>query len=108
MFSPIEVVTQLPNVDVGFEKASLDFKVKALGTERFEAAKDVTAFANGFGGTIIVDAAAGGEFVKKYLPLTPEAASGTQAAQQARRATKIRFRRLPKSPSAWAGHPQQM
>jgi len=78
MFSPIEGLAQLPNVDAGYEKTSLDFKVKALGTDRFEAAKDVAALANTYGGTIIVGAAAAGEFVKKYLPLTLEDASGTQ------------------------------
>lgn len=80
MFKPIETSGQLPAVGVANETSVLDFKVKVDPNERLEPAKDVAAFANAQGGTILVGAAGQGEFVSKYLPLSLGDASATQKA----------------------------
>lgn len=85
MFKPIETPGQLPTVGVANETSVLDFKVKVDPSERLEPAKDVAAFANGQGGTILIGAAGAGrgEFISKYVPLSQDDASATQKAFEA-------------------------
>lgn len=82
MFKAIETASQLPEIDIANELATLDFKVKVNPDDRLELAKDVAAFANGQGGTILIGAATRGEFVTKYLPHSKEDASATQRAYE--------------------------
>jgi predicted HTH transcriptional regulator len=82
MFSPIESPSQLPQPGVANERATVDFKVKLEAAERFEPAKDVAAFANGEGGTLLVGAAGSDESVAKYLPMSQAEASTTQRAYE--------------------------
>jgi hypothetical protein len=63
------------------EGVTLDFKATIKLTDKgalddpFEAAKDVAAFANTYGGTLLIGAAHVGEAVSKYLPMTDAVAS---------------------------------
>lgn len=77
MFTPIVSADQLPQVGVACEKTTLDFK-KELTADAFEAAKDVAAFANAAGGTLLIGAQAQGEVVAKYFPMTSDKASAAQ------------------------------
>lgn len=74
---PIERSEQLPAVGSAVERASLDFKAKHT-SDRRECAKDIAAFANGVGGAILVGAAANGEVLARYLPLSEVEASACQ------------------------------
>jgi hypothetical protein len=74
---PLELESQLPAPCTANERASLDFKAPGLG-DHLEAAKDVAAFANAYGGTIIVGAVAKGEVLQFYKPLTAADSSAAQ------------------------------
>jgi Putative DNA-binding domain len=74
----IESTDQLPLPGTASEKAPLDFKAKPTD-DRFEIAKDIAAFSNAIGGTILIGAAAVGEHLSKYLPFSKEEAAKTHA-----------------------------
>ena len=80
----------LPSVGIAYERATLDLKRTYLdkGTRppRFEMAKDVAAFANAIGGTILVGIQEGhpSGTVARYAPLSDdEATAHTKAIQEA-------------------------
>jgi Putative DNA-binding domain len=75
----ITLPSELPMPGSKAEKASLDFKARPTN-DSFENAKDVAAFANASGGTILIGAAATGELLATYLPLAGEEASQAQRA----------------------------
>jgi hypothetical protein len=77
MFSPVRFVEDLPAVGVSNERRSLDFKA-APTKDRYEIAKDVAAFANAEGGSILVGAKGSGEFLAAYEPLSIRDASNVQ------------------------------
>lgn len=77
MFTPIVSADQLPQVGVTCEKTTLDFKVTP-NTDAFEVAKDVAAFANAAGGTLLLGGSTTGEVVSAYVPLTAADASAAQ------------------------------
>jgi hypothetical protein len=78
MFKPIESHSDLPEPGTAYERATLDFKTRVAEDDRFEVAKDVAALANRDGGSIVVGAAADGEYLKKYVPLSVDEASRFQ------------------------------
>jgi hypothetical protein len=78
VFVPIDLPRDLPEPGIAYEGVRLDFKAQVDTTSRFEPAKDVAAFANAYGGTILVGAAADGECIKKYLPFSAGDASLVQ------------------------------
>jgi hypothetical protein len=79
MYRPIESVDDLPEPGRANEKRTVDFKVEA-SDDPFEIAKDVAAFANAEGGTILVGAKGRGEVLASYEPLTTRQASDAQRA----------------------------
>jgi predicted HTH transcriptional regulator len=79
----IENRLELPAPATANERATLDFK-RAPTTSRVENAKDVAAFANACGGTIIVGAVAKGELLLRYEPLSLSEASAAQRALKRR------------------------
>lgn len=75
MLRPILAVDDLPEVGAATtEHLTCDFKVKAAGS-RFEMAKDVAAFANCYGGTILLGAAEAIGAFGKYVPMDLASAS---------------------------------
>ena len=54
---------------VGFETAVRDFKQSQAPARRFEPAKDVAAFTNNLGGSIIIGAAHSGGVIQSYSPM---------------------------------------
>ena len=68
-FSPLESIDGLPNIGSKVESELLDIKVKYDSDKQFEAAKDVAAFANRFGGTILIGAAEDKGKLSKWCPL---------------------------------------
>lgn len=74
MWKPIETEQELP-APGAYETISLDFKSKPT-TDRFEAAKDIAAFANAEGGTLLIGAA-GGDLLVRYEPLAVADARST-------------------------------
>lgn len=79
MFMPIRTAAALPATGRTNERFYLDFKAEPTA-DAFENAKDVAAFANGDGGTILIGAKGSGEFLASYEPLTTKAASDAQRA----------------------------
>lgn len=75
MWNAIERDSELPAIGAR-ETTQLDFKAKPP-TDRFEAAKDVAAFANADGGSLLIGAV-GGDHLAKYAPLTLEQAKETE------------------------------
>jgi hypothetical protein len=73
----ITLPDQLPMPGSKVERASLDFKA-APTWDSFENAKDVAAFANAAGGTILIGAAARGELLASYRPFNSEDGLKTQ------------------------------
>jgi hypothetical protein len=69
MWRPVQVSSDLPAIGTR-ESPTCDFKAKPTDDD-FEIAKDVAAFANSSGGTLIIGAA-GGDHLAKWLPLIPE------------------------------------
>jgi hypothetical protein len=55
-FRPIETVDQLPAIGTHREELNLDFKATLKDTKQAEIAKDVAAFANAAGGTLLIGA----------------------------------------------------
>lgn len=77
MFTLIERHDQLPEPGKVNEQHHLDFKAEPTD-DAFEIAKDVAAFANAEGGTLLIGARGRGEYLSKYEPLTRKAASQAQ------------------------------
>ncbi len=71
MWKPITAASEIPAIGTR-ERYNVDFKAK-LVADSFEIAKDVAAFSNTFGGTLIIGGA-GGDRVEKYLPVDSAAA----------------------------------
>jgi hypothetical protein len=67
-FMAIERASQLPTKESSVEGRSIDFKREHKST-RLECAKDVAAFANTNGGTILIGAQGKGDRLETYLPL---------------------------------------
>lgn len=67
MWRPIETKDDLPPIG-SRETVRLDFKAKST-SNRFEAAKDIAAFANAEGGTLLIGAVGGSQLVR-YEPLS--------------------------------------
>jgi Putative DNA-binding domain len=82
-FEPFTETTSLPAVGDGYERAMLDFKAKGETKSAFHLAKDVAAFANHLGGTLLIGAREEGGRVARYLPLTAQEAKGVQDAVSA-------------------------
>ncbi len=74
---PIEEPNQLPAPGAISERATLDFKASDA-SDHFEAAKDVAAMANAYGGAIVVGAVAKGEMLLRYAPFEATQAGQTQ------------------------------
>lgn len=80
MWKPIETALDLP-AEHTFESNTLDFK--AAPTESsLEMGKDVAAFANAQGGTVLVGAH-GGDRLERYNPMTVELAQSVAAYDRA-------------------------
>ena len=77
MYRAIESAKDLPALGYANEGRALDFKAEP-SDDSFEIAKDVAAFANAEGGTILIGARGKGEFLAKYEPLTTGQASDAQ------------------------------
>jgi predicted HTH transcriptional regulator len=75
MWTPIAAEAQVPAVGTR-ETQWLDFKARAEPDD-FEAAKDVAAFANGGGGTLLIGVA-GGDSVQKIIGISEPEARDTQ------------------------------
>jgi len=80
MFDPYTEQTVLPAVGDGYERATIDLKLKGQLKPGFEVAKDVAAFANHLGGTLLVGAKELNGCVEMYQPLDEAAASDVQKA----------------------------
>src|SRR5947209_3105685 len=78
VFIPYTDSTSLPAIGAGFEQAVLDFKLEAETTDAFQRAKDVAAFANHLGGTLLVGAKEANGVVAAYVPLTFAVATQVQ------------------------------
>lgn len=80
IFTPYKPPRALPAVGDGFEHATLDLKVRADLTKSFHLAKDVAAFANHLGGTLIIGAQEKNSRVEAYVPMPEADANKTQDA----------------------------
>jgi hypothetical protein len=78
-FVPITNAAQLPSEGAGYEHALLDLKERSESTTAFHKAKDVAAFANHLGGTLLVGAKEQNGRVRAYCPLTEKALNAAQA-----------------------------
>ena len=56
LFQPLAETSRLPDVGEGYERATLDLKLKGEVKKGFHLAKDVAAFANHLGGTLLIGA----------------------------------------------------
>jgi hypothetical protein len=79
-FVPITKPDDLPKPGEGYERATLDLKTTAVSRPGFHHAKDVAAFANHLGGTLVIGAQESAGRVGQYVPLTETSASAIQAA----------------------------
>ncbi|MHB8417624.1 MAG: AlbA family DNA-binding domain-containing protein [Myxococcales bacterium] len=73
-FTPITTAAQLPQRGTAFERSVMDLKAAHEAGELFECAKDVAAFANALGGTILVGIKEDAGAVGDWAPLTTETA----------------------------------
>lgn len=92
-FTPIVRTDQLPGVGAKVESPTFDIKATYETTKHFEAAKDVAAFANSLGGTLLVGAAENDGGLSKYLPI--DATRANEIATFFERAIRDRCRPLP-------------
>ncbi len=92
-FKPIVRFDQLPLVGAKVESPTLDIKRTYETTKQFEAAKDVAAFANHLGGTLLIGAAENVGQLSKYFPF--DAKQANEIACFFERAVKDRCRPLP-------------
>lgn len=74
MFSPIETEAHLPALGSARETHDLDLKAHGNPEAQFEMAKDVAAFANGVGGTLLVGGAEADGKLSKYIPMVNDEA----------------------------------
>jgi hypothetical protein len=81
-FTPIRDPSDLPAVGHKNEGEILDFKTKHDAAKPWEHAKDIGAFANHLGGTILIGAASTGEVITKYVPMTYQEADAAQTAYE--------------------------
>lgn len=65
-FAPITNANQLPNIGEVAEKSTMDFKVTVDPGDQRELAKDVAAFANHLGGTLVIGGVEQNEKVTHY------------------------------------------
>lgn len=92
-FTPMNPATPLPAPGAGTEHALLDLK-KGLSAKDFHNAKDVAAFANNLGGTLLVGAEEDGAArVLRYHPFS--ATDVTRLEEQITRAVDARCRPKP-------------
>lgn len=77
-FRPISLGDALPAPASTVERATWDLKAKHPADKRFEAAKDVAAFANHLGGTLLIGAQEKLGRVDCYVQLTEDEAKATQ------------------------------
>lgn len=77
VFVPIKKPADLPPKGPSNEGQHREFKSKQT-EDRYEIAKDVAAFANADGGTILIGARGNGEYLADYEPLTTKEASAAQ------------------------------
>jgi hypothetical protein len=77
-FEPILESHQLPPVGDGYERAVLDLKGRGGVAHSFHMAKDVAAFANHLGGTLLIGAKEEAGRVGEYDPLNEETTNGVQ------------------------------
>jgi hypothetical protein len=91
----VTVVGELPAVGSAPEASTFDMKQRYPAEKQFEAAKDVAAFANHLGGTILVGAVEkkDGGTLERYAPLTEADANVTAAHFE--RSVKDRCRPMP-------------
>ena len=69
LFAEIRSAADLPPLNTSYEREHLDFKVRVDGQRTYEMAKDVAAFANRFGGVILVGARDQDDRLVDYVPL---------------------------------------
>lgn len=69
MVQAVRTATDLPAVGSSHEYVRMEFKKRIDTQKPLELAKDVAAFANSVGGTILVGAARDGERLGQYVPL---------------------------------------
>jgi hypothetical protein len=74
LYKPLIRPQPLPEVDSAVEHAVLDFKVRDAKTE-FHRAKDVAAFANHLGGTLVIGAHESGGYLRAYPGVEPSEAA---------------------------------
>ena len=80
---PITMANQLPVVGTAYENAELDFKRQVDPTNLLELAKDIAAFANQFGGTILVGMEEGKDgLLEAHHPLPTIFAAKVQTAYE--------------------------
>jgi hypothetical protein len=92
-FKPIVRSDELPLVGAKVESQTFDIKRTYETTKQFEAAKDVTAFANHLGGTLLIGAAEKDGGLSRYLPIEEKQAN--DIATLFEHAVKNRCRPLP-------------
>lgn len=80
MLKVIRTAADLPAPGSTQEMARMEFKQQVNPGERAELAKDVAAFANSVGGTILVGAARKGETLACYKPLALDASRAVMRA----------------------------
>jgi hypothetical protein len=69
MFPEIKHSGQLPTEGSSYERDHLDFK-QQISTRPFEIGKDIAAFANSFGGVILIGAEDDSDRLKQYVPMS--------------------------------------
>jgi hypothetical protein len=72
--------TVLPKVGDGYETATLDLKLRGQFKPGFHVAKDIAAFANHLGGTLLIGAKELNGRIEMYQPLDEAAANDIQKA----------------------------
>lgn len=82
MFKPILTPTDLPPDGAASEGLEIDAKATVHPGNLFELAKDVAAFANAVGGTILVGVTEGPDKRLRYTPLPEPFAQKVQAAYE--------------------------
>jgi hypothetical protein len=78
-FSPVTSSHELPAVGSAPEAATFDMKVVYQTSKEFEAAKDVAAFANHLGGTLLIGAAEKDGTLANYVPMNDSSANSIRA-----------------------------
>jgi hypothetical protein len=77
-FEPFLESSVLPPVGSGYERATLDLKGRGGVVSAFHKAKDVAAFANHLGGTLLIGAKETAGVVGEYEPLDESTANSIQ------------------------------